>query len=267
MEGLALTGPGPIRKAGLLSLIVLEMAARRASVRGCSPASRWWSWARRVRRPRSRTTKRSAWWAVAWATRCCFPSRGRSSRTAAASLLRWLQEAGRCLQAGRDRGRHGSGHLGLRRPAAARFEAGAASAAGSPVRRQHRRSRCTPMPAARSRSADPDERCAAHHRHRIGPHDGRGGTGPTRRAATLPAWRSHRHRQHQLTDAVHDERGLRPVPAEAHRPGHRQRDRGLLVLQPGSEPDRVSWQNLADRLRQNSTQEKLSNHWLDHLLK
>ena len=33
------------------------------------------------------------------------------------------------------------------------------------------------------------------------------------------------------------------------------------------ELDRVSWQNLADRLRQNSTQEKLSNHWLDHLLK
>ena len=32
------------------------------------------------------------------------------------------------------------------------------------------------------------------------------------------------------------------------------------------ELDRVSWQNLADRLRQNSTAEKLSNLWLDHIL-
>jgi len=32
------------------------------------------------------------------------------------------------------------------------------------------------------------------------------------------------------------------------------------------ELDRVSWQNLADRLRQNSTAEKLANLWLDHVL-
>ena len=32
------------------------------------------------------------------------------------------------------------------------------------------------------------------------------------------------------------------------------------------ELDRVSWQNLAARLRQNSTAEKLSNLWLDHVL-
>ena len=32
------------------------------------------------------------------------------------------------------------------------------------------------------------------------------------------------------------------------------------------ELDRVNWQNLSDRLRQNSTAEKLSNLWLDRVL-
>jgi NAD(P)H-flavin reductase len=45
---------------------------------------------------------------------------------------------------------------------------------------------------------------------------------------------SHRHRQHQLADAVHDERSVRAVPAEARRPADRTRDDHLLVLQPGS---------------------------------
>ncbi len=32
------------------------------------------------------------------------------------------------------------------------------------------------------------------------------------------------------------------------------------------ELDRISWANLADRLRQNSTQEKLTSLWLDRVL-
>ena len=73
--------------------------------------------------------------------------------------------------------------------------------------------------------------------------------------------------QHQLADAVHDERSLRAVPAEARRSGDRRGNDHLFVLQPGSGLDRVDFPNLAARLRQNTVQEKLSNLWLDHLLR
>ena len=44
------------------------------------------------------------------------------------------------------------------------------------------------------------------------------------------------HRLDQLADAVHDERGLRPVPPEARRPGDRRAEGDrLLLLQPGPE--------------------------------
>ena len=56
---------------------------------------------------------------------------------------------------------------------------------------------------------------------------------PARRAGAAPAARPRRHRQHQLADAVHDERGLRAVPAAPRRPGDRARGVHLLLLQPG----------------------------------
>ena len=83
--------------------------------------------------------------------------------------------------------------------------------------------------------AVPARRREAHHRHRLRPHDG----APCSEArhgvlAPLPQPAARRHRQHQLADAVHDEGGLRAVPAEARRPGDRQGDDRLLLLQPGS---------------------------------
>ena len=52
-------------------------------------------------------------------------------------------------------------------------------------------------------------------------------------AGAIPEEGARRHREHQLTDAVHDEGSLRAVPAEARRSGDRQRDDYLLLLQPG----------------------------------
>jgi hypothetical protein len=49
--------------------------------------------------------------------------------------------------------------------------------------------------------------------------------------------RAHRDREHQLADAVHDEGDLRAVPAAPRRPGDRQGQHGLHLLQPG--PDRA----------------------------
>ena len=73
----------------------------------------------------------------------------------------------------------------------------------------------------------------AHHRDRLGPHDG-GGASSARHtvlAAEAPEPAPPRDRQHQLADAVHDERGLRAVPPEAPRSSkHRQGDAGVQLL-------------------------------------
>ncbi len=52
--------------------------------------------------------------------------------------------------------------------------------------------------------------------------------------AAASAARSHRHCQHQLSDAVHDEGSLRAVPAEARRSRNRQRDDHLFLPESGS---------------------------------
>ena len=58
-----------------------------------------------------------------------------------------------------------------------------------------------------------------HDRHRLGPHDAGGRRGAARRAGAVPEARPHRDRLDQLADAVHDEGGLRAVPAAARRSG------------------------------------------------
>ncbi len=81
--------------------------------------------------------------------------------------------------------------------------------------------------------AIPLTRGGPHHRHRLRPHDERRPRGAPRRARAAPRSAAPRHRQHQLADAVHDEGGLRAVPAEADGPADRQGARRLHLLQPG----------------------------------
>ena len=82
-------------------------------------------------------------------------------------------------------------------------------------------------------AADRVRRCRPHHRDRLGPHDGGGRARAARGAEAVHEAAPLRDRLDQLTDAVHDERDLRAVPAAARRPGDRQDDLRLLVLQPG----------------------------------
>ena len=63
-----------------------------------------------------------------------------------------------------------------------------------------------------------------------------GHTRPQNYAGTAPAAGPHGHRQHQLAHAVHDERGLRPVPAAARGPHHRRGVLCVLLLQSRPEP-------------------------------
>ena len=74
----------------------------------------------------------------------------------------------------------------------------------------------------------------SHHRDRLRPHDGGRQSGAPRCAGAASAPGSYEHRQHQLAHAVHDERSLRTVPAEAHRSGLREGNDHLLLLQSGS---------------------------------
>ncbi len=85
-------------------------------------------------------------------------------------------------------------------------------------------------------------------------------------ARAAPAQGPRGDRQHQLADAVHDEGGLRAVPAEAHRPGDGTEEFIFSCFNQDQEMDRVDFPNLNARLRQNTVQEKLSTLWLDHLL-
>ena len=71
-------------------------------------------------------------------------------------------------------------------------------------------------------------------RHRLGRHDGRGGARAAHGAGAVPEARSQGHRQHQFAHAVHDERDLRAVPPASQGSEDRRRDRGVLLLQPGS---------------------------------
>ncbi len=82
---------------------------------------------------------------------------------------------------------------------------------------------------------------------------------PPRRAAAYLHAGAHRHRLHQLADAVHDERGLRAVPAAARRSLTGQGDIGLLAAstrislrttstgEPGGSPEPEHRAGKADR--------------------
>ena len=145
-------------------------------------------------------------------------------------LLRRLQEGRGPLQARGDRGVHRPGDLEHRHRAPRSRRAGRRTA--------HFRGNIVQAMVAYANGElgtplVPHRHRVAHHRHRLGPDDGGGEGRAPRRAGAAPAARPRRHRQHQLADAVHDEGGLRAVPAEARGPGHRPRGVHLLVLQPG----------------------------------
>ena len=111
-------------------------------------------------------------------------------------------------------------------------------------------------------AGDPDERGRPHHRHRLRPHDGRGGPRPPRRAQAVSQGRALRHRLDQLADAVHDEGDLRAVPAAAARPGDGQGHLRLLLLQPGPAA-RLRRLRCAQRAPEaEHVQEKLTAAWL-----
>jgi NAD(P)H-flavin reductase len=80
---------------------------------------------------------------------------------------------------------------------------------------------------------NPVRRGRPPHRHRVGPHDGRGRPGAPRCAEAFPEGAPLRARLDQFTDAVHDEGNLRAVFAAAPRSAHWEDDIRLLLLQPG----------------------------------
>ncbi len=169
---------------------------------------------------RRRSRKRSA-----LLDRARVPRDGQQGR-----LLRRLQRRARRLQARRDRALHRSSRVVDGRRRTHRAESPARRA----LSRQHRPS----DGRLRRREASKTDREALrrepHHRHRQRPHDGRRARGAPRRAPSVPRSASHRDRQHQLADAVHDERSLRAVSAEARRSEDGQGDDRLHLLQSGS---------------------------------
>ena len=58
---------------------------------------------------------------------------------------------------------------------------------------------------------------------------------PPQPVETIFERQPHRHRLHQLADAMHDERNLRPMFTTPRRPGNRQGIFRLFLLQSGSE--------------------------------
>ena len=127
----------------------------------------------------------------------------------------------RPLQGRRHRGRGRRGRLVLRRGSPASRPAGRRTAPSSATSCR----RWTPMPrggwARRAIRTEDADRIIAIGSDRMmagrGPRAPRRAQGPSE-AASL------RHRLDQLADAVHDEGDLRPVPAAAARPAHRQGD-------------------------------------------
>ena len=221
MEGIALTGAWVDKEHGLLSLIVLEMGVSSRLVRlpEDGRAGRRHGADRHADRD-SRERRTCCCSAAASATPCCSRSpRRMRERGQPGDLLRRLQEGRGPLQARGHRGRDRSGDLEHR------HRRGDRTAAGRRTRTSAATS-CRRWSPTRTASSATAARAAAdgrsHHRDRLGPDDGRGEGGAPRRARAVPQAGARRHRQHQLADAVHDEGGLRAVPAEARRSGDRQ---------------------------------------------
>ena len=189
-------------------------------------------------------------------------------RGAATSVLYFAgyKKRERPLQGRRDRGGGRRRHLVRRRGAGLH----AAPAAGPRLRRQHRPGDARLRAGRAGRAADPAA-ATADRIIAIGsrPHDGGGAARAPRRARSRTSSRTtSRIGVDQLADAVHDEGDLRAVPAAPRRSGDRQGDGRLLLLQPGpgARPRRLR-QNLRQRLRQNTVQEKIGALWIDRSLR
>ena len=180
-------------------------------------------------------------------------------------LLRRLQEGRGPLQARGDRGGDRSGDLEHRHRRADRARAArrTRTSAATSCRR------CSPIRRASSGSAlvplDTVDRIIA-----IGSDRMMAAVKAARHGVLAPHLKPDHVgiAQHQLADAVHDERGLRAVPAEARRSGDGQGDDHLLLLQPGSGAW-TAWTSRTSRRACARTPCRRSsrNLWLDHLLR
>ena len=219
MEGIALTGAWVDKDQGLLSLIALELGVSSrlvAYLRKGEPVVRDGTDRRADGRfPSSRMCCCSA---ADSATRCC----SRSPKACARPATRVIYFAGykkrrRPVQARGHRGGDRSGDLEHRHGRGDR----ARPSAGRPLPRQHRAGDAG-VPARRPgrtrRAAGQVDRIIA-----IGSDRMMAAVQAARHGVLAAASEAGpcRHRQHQLADAVHDERGVRAMPAEARRSGHR----------------------------------------------
>ena len=224
MEGLAMTGAWTDPDAGLVSVIVLEMggssdicarveAGRAGGADGTD----------RVAHRHSGRRNGGLGWRRAGQRGAVLDRRRAAGGGIAGDLLCRLQADARPLQSRRNRACRRCHRLVLRRGAGLRPD----TTAGSQLRRQH----CAGNGGVRRR--DGTGAGGPYDRHWFGPHDAGGGRRATWRAgAAAEAW-PHRNRLNQLADAVHDEGGLRAVPAAADRSYQRRAEGGVLLLQPG----------------------------------
>ena len=213
MEGLALTGR--LGRQGRRAAVADRAGDGRQLAPGhdaCSRASRWWSWGRPARPPRIPAGESVLLAAAAWATPCCSRSRGRCARPAAGCCTSpAIAAATTSTRSTRSRRRpiRSSGASTAARPITPRrpqdraFVGNIVQAMGAYARGELGEDAGA---AAQLRSRD---------RHRQRPHDGGRQAGAARRAGAVLPQGARRHRVDQLAHAVHDERDLRAVPAEA----------------------------------------------------
>ena len=230
MEGLALTGAWVDRERGLVALIVLEMGGSSDLCAHLTPGEPVV-----LMGPTGAPTEIPAGETVLLAGgglgNAVLLSIGKALRAGrlARRLLCRLQARAGPLPRGRHRGRRRRRGLGLRPGARLHARPGA----GPGLHRQHRAGHARLCGRGTGRGGDCLVGRRPHHRHRLGPHDGGRGRRPPRRAGAAPE-DARRHRLHQLADAVHDERGLRAVPAGPPRSGQRPAaGAGVHLLQPG----------------------------------
>ncbi len=104
-------------------------------------------------------------------------------------------------------------------------------------------------------------------RDRIGWHDAGSAAGPPRRLVPVPQAGSPRDRQHQFTDAVHDEGNLRAVSPGTQESRDWRSDGGVLLLQSGSAAR--SWISgaCARGFPAEWCWRKVTRLWIDHCLR
>ena len=138
--------------------------------------------------------------------------------------------------------------------------------AGCSLSREHRASDAG-VPQRRARNAAGAARHRrSDYRHRFGSHDGRREGRAARRAQGLSEGRARRRGEHQLTDAVHDERSVRAVPAEARGSADGQGVHHFFLLQPGSGDGSRGLSEPGGALAPEHDAGEAVEPWLDHLL-